>query len=181
VGTDGTFTRAVGGTAPATASGPEKGFGMGRLTRPGVWGALAALGVLGGIFAGGLANGVLGTDQPVPAAAAPTRPAIVALPAPAVGPVPVAADGECGAAMQAVRALQRTAPSGSMLSEAADQQLNADLEHLDQACTSTPDVEQAFRDRELTPWMTYLPPSALPPTSTPDPTMTLAAVATDRP
>jgi hypothetical protein len=159
VGTDGTFTHTVGGHRAGNGAGPEKGFGMGRLTRPGVWGALAALGVLGGIFAGGLADGVLGTDQPVPAAAAPTRPAIVALPAPAVRPVPVAADGECGAAMQAIRVLQRTAPSGSMLPEAADEQLNADLEHLDRACTSTPDAEQAFRDRELTPWLTYLPPT----------------------
>ena len=63
--------------------------------------------------------------------------------------------------------MQRTYPSGSVLPESANQQFTADLERLDQACASTPAVEQAFRDRELTPWMTYLPPHHPPPTTTP--------------
>jgi hypothetical protein len=184
---DGTSRRAVGGAEPVTAEEPGKGFRLGRLSKTGLWGALAVVGVLGGIAVGSLANRVLGADRPGPAAAAPSRPAIVARPAPAVAPAPVAADGDCGAAMETVRALQRTYPSGSMLPEPADQQFTADLERLDRACASTPDLEQAFRDRELTPWMTYLPPTSSPaspspsPSPTPDPTMTLAAAPTGRP
>ena len=82
--------------------------------------------------------------------------AIVARPAPAVAPAPVDATGECASAMDAVRAIQHRFASGSLLDDAANVKLTADLAHLDRQCD--PATAREFRARELTPWLTYLPP-----------------------
>jgi hypothetical protein len=128
---------------------------LGKLTTRGLLATAGGLVLLGVVLALALTDG---TDQPVPAAATLSRPAIVARPAPVVAPEPVAAGGKCGAAMDAVRSLQRAYPSGSMLPETADQEFNTDLTHLDLACTDAPQLAELFRTRELNPWLTYLPP-----------------------
>ena len=93
-----------------------------------------------------------------PTAAAIGSVPIVATPAPAVPPTPVAATGDCASAMGAVRAIQHRFASGSLLDERANRQLTADLLRLDADCS--PGSARAFRTRELTPWLTYLPPGA---------------------
>ena len=62
--------------------------------------------------------------------------------------------------MASIRRIQRTYPSGAMLSESANAGLTAKLATLDDACGSMRALQQEFRDRELTPWLTYLPPGA---------------------
>jgi len=128
---------------------------LAELTTRGLLAAAGGLVLLGGVLAFALTDG---TDRPAPAAAALSRPAIVAQPAPAVPPEPVVATGGCGAAMDALRTLQRAYPSGSMLPETADQELDTDLARLDLACTDAPQLARLFRTRELNPWLTYLPP-----------------------
>jgi hypothetical protein len=128
-----------------------------------VAGALAAL----ALGAGGVALWQHAThdgadSQTVVAAGRPATEPIAARPAPATPPRPVAATGGCGAAMASIRTLQRQYPSGSLLPEAANRQLTTDLATLHEACAATPAVERAFRRRELTPWLTYLPPGATP-------------------
>jgi hypothetical protein len=85
---------------------------------------------------------------------------IPARPAPATPPEPVAADGPCGRAMDEIRTIQREFPSGALLTAAANADLTRNLAQLDRACTATPDLADEFRHRELTPWLTYLPPGA---------------------
>jgi hypothetical protein len=83
-----------------------------------------------------------------------------ARPAPATAPVAVAATGACGTAMGALRSLMRTYPSGSVVPEAANRKLTAELALLHAACAHDRAAEATFRSRELTPWLTYLPPAA---------------------
>ena len=80
---------------------------------------------------------------------------IVARPAPAEPPIPVEATGECAATMESIRALQKRFPSGALLDEAANAELTTALVQLDKTCAAH--LATAFRDRELTPWLTYLP------------------------
>jgi hypothetical protein len=129
--------------------------GVAKLTTRGLLATAGGLVLLGVVLALALTDG---NGPTAPAAAALGRPAIVAKPPPAVPPEPVAAGGDCGAAMDAVRSLQHTYPSGSMLPEPADQELNADLARLDRACAGAPQLALLFRTRELNPWLTYLPP-----------------------
>ena len=81
---------------------------------------------------------------------------IVARPAPAVPPTPVAGTGDCATVMDAVRVIQHRYASGSLLTETANRRLTTDLDRLDRECD--PDTAREFRSRELTPWLTYLPP-----------------------
>ncbi len=90
----------------------------------------------------------------------PSTDPIVARPAPAHLPTPVVVDGRCRRAIDAVRAVQRDYPSGAMLPAAANERLSAALGGLDAACATHPKALATFRRRELTPWLTYLPPGA---------------------
>ncbi|MGQ0826101.1 MAG: hypothetical protein ACT4OX_13910 [Actinomycetota bacterium] len=83
---------------------------------------------------------------------------IVAQPAPAVPPEPVAAEGECGVEMAAVRVLIELVPAGSLLDPAQNQRLTAGLATVDAACSA--DLAEEFRTREVVPWLTYLPPDS---------------------
>lgn len=82
---------------------------------------------------------------------------IAAHPAPATPPKPIPASGACGAAMEALRALIAAVPSGALLDEEQNVQLTAGLARLDADCDAP--SAQAFRDRELVPWLTYAPPA----------------------
>ncbi len=129
-----------------------------RTTRIGWVLAFAAVGV-------GLAGLVFyqpgASDSSAPAAATTDGGApIPARPAPAHPPAPVRAPGACGKSMAAIRKIQRTYPSGAMLPEAVNARLTEDLGRLDDACASRRVLLQEFRERELTPWLTYLPPGA---------------------
>lgn len=117
----------------------------------GVFGVLCAFAFGGVVLYGHFARS--GT----PVAAVGSEP-IVAVAPPAVPPAPVPATGACATAMGAVRAIQHRFGSGSLLNEPANRQLTADLVRLDRDCS--PDLARAFRTRELTPWLTYLPPGA---------------------
>jgi hypothetical protein len=90
----------------------------------------------------------------------PVTEAVRARPVPATAPAPVEASGACGEVVDAIRALQRTYPSGAMLPARANARFSTLLARLHRDCAATPAIEQAFRDRELTPWLTYLPPGA---------------------
>ena len=85
---------------------------------------------------------------------------VQAQPPPASAPVPVTAPGQCGAAIDSLRALVRRYPSGSVLPEAANRRLTVDLTRLHTKCAAARAAEASFRARELTPWLTYLPPGA---------------------
>jgi len=80
---------------------------------------------------------------------------IPAVPRPAVLPEPVAATGACAGAMDVLRALIVSIPSGALLDDAQNTQLTAGLDGLDGACSD--DESEEFRDRELVPWLTYAP------------------------
>jgi hypothetical protein len=84
---------------------------------------------------------------------------VPARPARAHPPKPVVAPAACGKAMASIRRIQRAYPSGAVLPESANARLTADLARLDDACASMRALQQEFRDRELTPWLTYLPPA----------------------
>jgi hypothetical protein len=60
--------------------------------------------------------------------------------------------------MDAIRVLQHAYPSGAMLPARANTRFTTLLTRLHRDCAATPALEQAFRERELTPWLTYLPP-----------------------
>jgi hypothetical protein len=62
--------------------------------------------------------------------------------------------------MASIRELQREFPSGAVLPESANRRLTKQLTRLDTACASLPALQREFRARELTPWLTYLPPGA---------------------
>jgi hypothetical protein len=96
----------------------------------------------------------------VVASGQPATEPIAARPAPATPPQPVEAPGACGGAMARIRTIQHQYPSGALLPEAANQQLTTELAALRRDCAATPAVERRFRRRELTPWLTYLPPTA---------------------
>jgi hypothetical protein len=100
----------------------------------------------------------LGRDDVVVARGDAVTPAVGARPAPATTVAPVRAPGACGAAMDALRSLQRRYASGAVLPPAANATLTARLARLHRACAKTPQFEDAFRTGELTPWLTYLPP-----------------------
>jgi hypothetical protein len=102
-----------------------------------------------------------GASNSVPPIAATTDGGapVAARPAPAHPPTPVVAPGACGNAMASIRRIQRAYPSGAVLPESANARLTADLARLDDACASMRALQQEFRDRELTPWLTYLPPA----------------------
>jgi hypothetical protein len=95
----------------------------------------------------------------VVASGQPATEPIAARPAPATPPQPVEAPGACGGAMARIRTIQRQYPSGALLPEAANQQLTTELAALRHDCAATPAAERLFRRRELTPWLTYLPPT----------------------
>lgn len=129
---------------------------MAYMTRKNIAGLFGALCVVGIALSGFALYAQVTRPGPAPAMAG-SEP-IVAVPAPAVRPTPVAADGACATAMGAVRAIQHQSASGSLLDERANLQLTADLVGLDRDCT--PALDQEFRTREMTPWLTYLPPGA---------------------
>jgi hypothetical protein len=85
---------------------------------------------------------------------------IPARPAPETPPEPVIAPGACGRAMDGVRAIQREFASGAILTDAANADLTRALARLDADCAGERELEREFRERELTPWLTYLPPGA---------------------
>lgn len=82
---------------------------------------------------------------------------IAAQPRPEVLPEPVAATGDCAAAMTGIRALIEEVPSGSMLTEAQNQMLTAGLASVDESCTEG--LAGEFREREVLPWLTWAPPA----------------------
>jgi hypothetical protein len=121
----------------------------------GLFGALCVVGVA---FAGLALYAHFTRSASSPAPAAAGNEPIVAVPPPAVPPTPVAASGPCSSAMGAIRAIQHHFASGSLLDERANRLLTADLVQLDRDCSA--DLDGKFRARELTPWLTYLPPGA---------------------
>jgi hypothetical protein len=121
--------------------------------------AVVALGVGGVVAWQHQAHDSAGGAVVVASGQPATKP-IAARPAPAVPPQPVGAPGACGGAMTRIRTIQRQYPSGALLPEAANRQLTAELAALRRDCAATPAAERLFRRRELTPWLTYLPPTA---------------------
>jgi hypothetical protein len=114
---------------------------------PWLWGRYAPEHAVSATPAAGAVHGSVGS---------PVR----AQPAPATSPAPVVAAGQCGAAIESLRALVRRYPSGSVLPDAANRRLTVGLVRLHVKCAAARSAEAAFRARELTPWLTYLPPGA---------------------
>lgn len=122
---------------------------------PGVAFLAAGLGVAAWQAAGGGEVAPRGVGA---MADAPGDSSIPARPRPHTPPETVPGEGACGGAMEALRFLVAAVPSGSLLDEAQNRALTDGLAAVDAACPA--DLAATFREQEIVPWLTWVPPAA---------------------